>query len=61
MIAKIQVYVLGYKACNVLQICYNEEVSYGGDLASTRVAKPEVHAENEISRKTDSLKYKCKR
>jgi hypothetical protein len=28
---------------------------YGGDLASTWVAKPEVHAENELSRKSDSL------
>ena len=27
----------------------------GGDLASTWVAKPEVHAENENSRKSDSL------
>ena len=33
---------------------------YGGDLASTWVAKPEVHAENENSRKTDSTKHKCK-
>lgn len=28
---------------------------YGGDLASTWVAKPEVHAENEISRKSGSI------
>jgi len=27
----------------------------GGDLASTWVAKPEVHAENENSRKTTQL------
>jgi hypothetical protein len=27
----------------------------GGDLASTWVAKPEVHAENENSRKKDSI------
>ena len=27
--------------------------SLGGDLASTRVAKPEVHAELQITRKTD--------
>ncbi len=33
---------------------------HGGDLASTRVAKPEVHAENEISRKTDSLNTNAK-
>ena len=28
---------------------------HGADMASTWVAKPEVHAENENSRKTDSL------
>lgn len=37
-------YVL-YLKCTIL----------GGDLVSTWVAKPEVHAENEISRKTDSI------
>jgi hypothetical protein len=28
---------------------------FGGDLASTWVAKPEVHAENENSRKSGSI------
>jgi hypothetical protein len=32
-------------------MCYTEGVQKGGDLASTWVAKPEVHAENENSRK----------
>ena len=34
-------------------MCYN--IRYGGDLASTWVAKPEVHAENENSRKKAQL------
>ncbi len=34
-------------------MCYTK--CRGGDLASTWVAKPEVHAEKEISRKSDSL------
>lgn len=42
-------------------LCYNYYVHYGGDLVSTWVTKPEVHAENENSRKKDSTKYKCKR
>ena len=33
---------------------------YGGDLASTWVAKPEVHAENEKSRKTTQLNINAK-
>ena len=38
----------GFKSKNMLSYCI------GGDLASTWVAKPEVHAENEISRTTVS-------
>lgn len=34
---------------------YLKSTEIGGDLASTWVAKPEVHAENENSRKSDSI------
>jgi len=37
-----------------LLLCYNLN-DKGGDLVSTRVAKPDVHAEIETSRKSDSL------
>ncbi len=40
----LTVYFMLYLKCTVL----------GGDLASTWVAKPEVHAEHENARKSDS-------
>lgn len=43
-------WMLPKRVCVIIIVYRN-----GGDLASTRVAKPEVHAENEISRKSDSI------
>ena len=35
------------------RVKYPDSRHYGGDLASTRVVQPKVHAELQISRKTD--------
>jgi len=44
-------------------LSYNTQVPplYGGDLASTWVVKPEVHAELQLTRKTDCKKLSCQR
>ena len=42
--------LLSRPSCVIIKV-----YKYGGDLASTWVAKPEVHAENENSRKKTQL------